>query len=103
MGLASHLHFISSFRVFSSVIGIFRNCDRKGAFVSLRNTIPSPCSPSPAHHSGAEIGGSFVRGIRRNYKEDFKIQSCQNAADELGPAWPAAARALLPGAFLEEV
>lgn len=88
MGIASHLHFISSFWVFSSVVGIFWNCHRKGAFVSLLNTTPSPRSPSAADHSGAQIRGALVRRPRRACQEDFQIQSCQDAADSLGAAQP---------------
>lgn len=88
MGRASHLHFISSFWIFSSVVGIFWNCHRKGAFVSLLNTTPSPRSPSAADHSGAQIRGTFVRRPRRTYQEDFQIQSFQDAADSVGAAKP---------------
>lgn len=87
MGIASHLHFISSFWVFSSVVGIFWNCHRKGAFVSLHTT-PSPCSPSAADHSGAKIRGAFVQHPSRTHQEDFQIQSCQDAADSVGAAEP---------------
>lgn len=88
MGIASHLHFISSFWVFSSVVGIFWNCHRKGAFVSLCDATPSPGSPSAADHSGAQIRGALVGHRRRTCQEDFQIQSCQDAADSVGAAEP---------------
>lgn len=88
MGIASHLHFISSFWVFSCVVGIFWNCHRKGAFVSLLSTAPSPRSPSAADHSGAQIRGARVGPPRTTCQEDFQIQSCQDAADSLGAAQP---------------
>ncbi|KAF3828396.1 hypothetical protein GH733_004850 [Mirounga leonina] len=62
----------------------FWNRSRKTISIALLNTTPNPGSSCATDHSRTKR--SSVRGIRKNYKEGFKVQSCQIAAEKLGPA-----------------